>query len=98
MMQKHLTQAELGSLLKEAKEQITIGSQYVHYKDTTKTYIVRDVAILEATNQPVVVYQAEYGARITFVRPVKEWLEEVENNDQKVPRFKSLPAGMLKLS
>ena len=69
------------------KEKITIGGRYCHYKDPSHTYTVSDIAILESTEDPVVIYKAEYGNNITFVRPVDEWLETVEKDGKQVLRF-----------
>ena len=86
----HLPQSQLREGLEKAKQQITIGGRYAHYKDTSKTYVVRDIAILEATEEPCVIYEAEYDEKITFVRPVREWLDEIGKDDAKMPRFKLL--------
>lgn len=84
-MHEHLTQAQLAERLEKAKTQVTIGERYMHYKQ--HSYIVRDIALREEDNEPCVIYQAEYGERITFIRPVTNWLEYVEVDDRKVPRF-----------
>lgn len=84
----HLDQRELQKNLDKAVAQIKIGADYIHYKDSSKTYIVRDVAILEATNEPVVIYQAQYGEKIIFVRPLAEWLELINNNGFTMSRFR----------
>lgn len=87
---EHLSQRELKQRLEGAENDIVIGARYVHYKDPLKTYLVKDIVILEATNEPCVIYQAEYGDKITFARPTSVWLEEVEWQGHHVPRFRSI--------
>lgn len=75
------------SKIEKAKQQVKVGGRYTHFKNPAHTYIVLGVAILESTVEPVVIYQAEYGDRLTFVRPVDVWLETVEKEGEQVPRF-----------
>jgi hypothetical protein len=42
------------------------------------------------TLEDLVVYRALYDDRQLWVRPLKMFLEEVEVNDQKIPRFSPL--------
>ncbi len=84
---EHVPQAELQNRIELAKNEVAIGGRYCHYKDSSKTYVIKDIAILEVSEQPCVIYQAEYGEMITFVRPLEEWIEEVAWQDQTVPRF-----------
>lgn len=83
----HLTQDELSEALKDAKQKVAIGAVYRHYKSSDMTYRVKDIVIHEADNEPHVVYQAEYGNKITFTRPVSVWLEKVTYGGRLVPRF-----------
>jgi hypothetical protein len=82
-----LSQDELSELIKEANQNVEIGARYVHYKSPDMTYEVKDIIIQEADNEPCVIYQANYGNRITFSRPVKVWLENVEHGGKILPRF-----------
>ncbi len=84
-MEKRLSQEELAARLLRAAEQVTVGAEYEHYKHMR--YKVLQVALLEATNEPCVVYRAQYGERLIFVRPVANWLEQVEIEGRLVPRF-----------
>jgi hypothetical protein len=79
------SQTQLSTRIAKASSQVTVGARYLHYKQLT--YKVLAIALLEENNEACVVYQAEYGDRITFIRPVSNWLEEVEVDGQKVPRF-----------
>lgn len=74
--------------LASAAKQITVGGKYRHYKN--KDYTVLELATNEADNELYVVYRAEYGARLLFLRPVRVWLETVEVNGQLTPRFKKI--------
>jgi hypothetical protein len=57
-----------------------------HYKG--KEYKVIGVAKHSETLEELVVYQALYGERQLWVRPLKMFLEKVEVEGKKVPRFK----------
>lgn len=73
-----LSQNQLSEEVKKAKQKIVIGGRYVHYKDPSKIYTVLLLAISEKDNQLVVIYQAEYDNKITFVHPFSQCLEEIE--------------------
>ena len=59
---------------------------YEHYKG--KKYRLIDVALNSETLEEMVVYKALYDEEKMWVRPAGMWNEEVEVNDEKVPRFK----------
>lgn len=63
---------------------LTLG-KYRHYKGNE--YIVLGVAKHSETLEELVVYQAQYGEKGLWVRPLSMFLEEVEVNGKKVPRF-----------
>lgn len=79
------TQEQLIKKLAEARRQVTVGARYMHYKQSL--YKVLAIALREADNEPCVVYQAEYGDRLTWIRPVASWMEMVEVDTKTVPRF-----------
>lgn len=70
-----------------ASKEIKIG-KYQHFKG--KEYEVVGVAKHSETMEDLVVYRALYGDYSLWVRPLKMFLEEVEFEGEKVPRFKSL--------
>ncbi len=72
------------------KKQIKPG-RYQHYKG--HLYEVIDLAHHSETLEELVVYRAlydspEFGKNALWVRPVKMFLEKVEVDGQKMPRFK----------
>lgn len=79
------SQSQLNARLTQAAQQVVVGARYKHYKQPT--YKVLALALREEDNEPCVVYQAEYGDHITFIRPVANWLEEVEVDGITVKRF-----------
>jgi len=89
-MDEHKSHEELVQEVEEAKKQLKIGKTYQHYKDPKKLYKIEHFATLEATDELVVVYHAEYGPGMYFVRPLTEWLEQVEWHGKTVPRFTPL--------
>lgn len=82
------TQNQLADRLIHAAAQVQAGARYEHYKKLT--YKVLHIALREEDNEPVVVYQAEYGAHAIWVRPLVNWLERVEVDGKLAPRFKRL--------
>jgi hypothetical protein len=63
----------------------------VHYKKPENLYTVIDLAILTETNEVGVVYRAEYGKRLLFVRPLAVWLQHAEVDGKQVARFTLQP-------
>jgi cyclomaltodextrinase len=83
-----LSQDELKQRLEAAALSITVGARYRHYKE--QNYTVLALALREEDNEPCVIYKAEYGNNITFIRPVTNWLETVEHAGRQVPRFQQV--------
>lgn len=67
------------------REKIQLG-KYEHYKGNQ--YEVVGVAKHSETLEELVVYRALYGENHLWVRPLKMFLESVEIEGKKVPRFK----------
>lgn len=86
----HVSQEELARRLREAAARVAVGARYTHYKDFDREYVVRSFGILEATEEVAVVYEAQYGEKISFVRPLSSWLAIVEWEGKTVPRFKKV--------
>ncbi len=61
---------------------------YEHFKPEHHRYRVLGVAKHSETMEEMVVYQALYDEGQIWVRPLNMFLEKVEVNGQKVPRFK----------
>lgn len=59
--------------------------KYRHYKG--KEYEVICVAKHSETLKEIVVYRALYGTGQIWVRPLKMFIEKVEVNGEKIPRF-----------
>ena len=84
-MHEKESQSQLSSRLAQAARQVSVGARYMHYKQLS--YKVVALALREEDNEPCVVYQAEYGDAVTWIRPVANWVEEVELNGKKIKRF-----------
>lgn len=63
---------------------IRIG-KYRHFKG--KNYEVLGTAFHSETLERFVVYRALYGKQKLWIRPLNMFLERVEVNSQKIPRF-----------
>jgi len=86
-MDEHKTGEELLAEIAQASKQITLNATYVHYKGADKLYKPIHFATLESNNELCVVYQALYGEKLLFIRPVSIWLETVEWKGKTVQRF-----------
>lgn len=64
---------------------ITPGKKYRHFKGNE--YLVLYIAKHSETLEEMVVYQALYGERGIWVRPLVMFLEQVEVNGKKINRF-----------
>lgn len=87
-MEERLSEEKLARRLSEAAKIVKVGVEYKHYKN--KSYQVLGLAILEATNEICVVYQAQYGKKLTFIRPLVNWLEKVQWKGEKLQRFSKI--------
>ncbi len=84
----HISQEELAKQLAEAGRGVQIGGCYVHYKDPTKEYVVKSLGVLEATDEVAVIYEAQYGEKVSFIRPLASFCELVLVDGVSVPRFR----------
>lgn len=82
-LMSHKPIEELSQSIINAGGRVEVGALYTHYKDPTKQYKVLFVGIQEWNDEPCVIYEWQYGPRFIFVRPLSNWLEEVEGK----PRF-----------
>jgi hypothetical protein len=87
MGRTHKEQLELRKEVEDAKYKVTVGARYWHYKGKDKVYEIIGLGFLEATDELCVIYQAQYGEKLTFLRPLTIWLEQVEWEGETVPRF-----------
>ena len=87
MGKTHEEQLVLAKELEGATLKVTIGAQYYHYKARDKIYKVLGFGFQEATNEICVIYQAQYDEKLTFLRPLSSWLENVEREGKTVLRF-----------
>lgn len=84
----HISEEELLQKLATAEERLDLDAKYYHYKSPEKYYTIIAVALDESTSEPCVVYKAEYGEELIWVRTLEKFFEEVEKEDgTKVPRF-----------
>lgn len=66
------------------KTTISLGV-YRHFKGNF--YEALAVAKHSETMEDMVVYRALYGEGDIWVRPLSLWMEQVEQNGEKIPRF-----------
>lgn len=68
------------------QKEIVVGGHYEHYKGLP--YLVLALARHSETLEELVVYQALYGERGVWVRPLTMFLETVVVEGKEIPRFK----------
>ncbi|MCL4399680.1 DUF1653 domain-containing protein [Patescibacteria group bacterium] len=61
---------------------------YEHFKPEHHKYRVLGVGRNSETLEEEVIYQALYGEKNIWIRPLQMFLEEAEIDGEKVPRFK----------
>jgi len=66
---------------------------YEHYKG--QRYEVVDIAKHSETREELVVYKQLYGDGVLWIQPLKMFLEKVEHNNQRVPRFRLVEKSAL---
>jgi hypothetical protein len=76
---------ELKERLSEAGQRVTISGKYQHFR-TKGVYAVRELVLIEATEEVGVVYQAEDG--LLWLRTVDNFCELVDG----VERFRKVDA------
>lgn len=83
----HKQQYELTDELQKASKKVKIGGYYYHYKNISNTYKVLNLAITESDDKICVIYEAQYGKKLIFVRPLESWLDKVSWQGQVIKRF-----------
>lgn len=73
--------------LRAAAAKVKVGGLYYHYKNPDLNYKVLRLAIVEADDSICVIYEAQYGEKLVFVRPLDSWLNTMEWQGQRVARF-----------
>ena len=88
---EHTSEDKLSLTLQEAHRLVEVGATYTHFKNPSKPYKVLSIALMEATEEPCVIYQALYGSDFMkttlWVRALNVWLSEVPFEGKLVPRF-----------
>ena len=65
-----------------------MGDRYYHYKHNENLYKIIAIGFIESIEKCCVVYQAEYGDRITWVRTETEFFSKVtKEDDTQADRF-----------
>ncbi|WP_354622836.1 DUF1653 domain-containing protein [Psychromonas sp. MME2] len=67
------------------KKNIRMG-QYRHYKGNL--YSVEGLATHSETEEAMVIYRPLYGEQLLWVRPLSMFIEEIDVDGKKQPRFK----------
>ncbi len=83
----HLSSEALADRLSEAGREVEVGTRYAHYKDPSKEYLVKLLGILEATEEVAVIYEAQYGDKVSFIRPLESFCATVVVDGISTPRF-----------
>lgn len=84
----HKDQTQLLKKLENLKSKIKVGDKYFHYKHPDQLYKIVAIGFIESSEEPSVIYQAEYGDEITWVRPEKDFFAKVTlDNGNVVDRF-----------
>lgn len=69
------------------RNKIFVGELYYHYRSPSDYYKILNIGLDEATEKVVVVYQAEYGKNLIWIRDIDKWCEIIDNNGIMMQRF-----------
>lgn len=83
----HLKEALPFLMLESLRLRIPTG-KYRHYKG--KEYRVQGLCLHSESLETMVIYQALYGTKETWVRPARMWNEEITVNGERVRRFQKM--------
>lgn len=86
----HTPQHVLKEKLVAAEALVPVGARFVHFKSPETLYIVKSLATLEDTMEVAVIYEGQYEERLSFIRPLSNFIETVEFNGSLVPRFQRI--------
>lgn len=86
----HVTEDELLSRIADARSKINPAGTYVHYRHPELPYRILHIGLIEAREEPGVIYQRIDRPELIWVRPVQEWLETVEVDGKEVHRFREV--------
>ncbi|MCL1930016.1 DUF1653 domain-containing protein [Candidatus Saccharibacteria bacterium] len=86
---KKLSEQELVAILNESYKKVAMGARYRHVK-TGSEYITHGIGLVESTLEPAVVYKSANNPSLYFIRPVDEFVDKVEIDGKKSPRFEKL--------
>lgn len=87
----HKSQKKLANDLSKAARQVQVGGLYYHYKNPDVHYRVVGLAITEQDDEICVIYEAQYGEKLIFVRPLASWLDGLTVGGKTVKRFTPVP-------
>lgn len=87
----HTPLHKLTPIIVQAQQEVRIGAFYHHWRTPDQQYKVLDIALLEANEQPAVVYQSLNDENpVTWIRPlhgIDGWLTPVMHNGIETARF-----------
>ena len=81
---QHKDQTQLLKELKNLVKKVKVGDKFYHFKHPDQFYKIIAIGFIEASEKPCVVYQGEYGERITWVRTEKEFFSKVTLEGGKI--------------
>lgn len=84
----HRSFAELNDEIKKAREHVSVGGLYSHYKHPQNLYRVVGLAIQEATDKVCVIYQPQKNKQTLWIRDLDNWLEKPVVDGKVVDRFR----------
>lgn len=86
----HKSHETLLGELEKAAIKVHVGGLYYHCKNPKLNYKVLRLAITEADDTVCVIYEAQYGDRLVFVRSLDSWLDEVTWENKTTKRFTAI--------
>jgi hypothetical protein len=82
---EHIEEHVLHERVHDAAGKVDVGAYYEHYKYKHR-YRVLGLGFIKENAELAVVYQAQYGEKLMWIRPLANFLDVIDG----VPRFKKV--------
>ncbi len=83
MEQDHKSEEQMHDEMHAVADKVNIGGYYRHYKNGL-SYRLLGLGFMESDDSLAAIYQAQYGGRMTHIRPLADFIAQVDGK----PRFK----------
>ena len=80
----HTKVSSLVRKIDQAKKKIKLGDRFFHYKHKNRYYNIVQIGFIENTEEVCIVYQAEFGDKLVWVRTLTDFMSKVNLEDGSI--------------